>query len=292
MKLILQRATLFFIVAFIAFTLVLGTRIIYQRISKNDQQLQDCFVVPSLVNNNKINPLCTNKSKHIVSPKSVYAPTVNQNLTKKEQFVAEIANKLLIFPQAGSYEYILLSVYGAVFINQNPEIKLPPKVFFADENETEVFQSTLTLGKVIGAKNCYLQKAAADALNQAKTQVNIPFKSGYGASDCTRSFTTTERFWRKYANDKTLDQVREGKQKRILGIVAPPGASQHLWGLAVDLRVSTEVQKQVLYQNGWYQTVENDAPHWTYLGLPPDQLLDLGFNNKIVKGVNYWLTPL
>ncbi|MDM9381646.1 D-alanyl-D-alanine carboxypeptidase family protein [Chlorogloeopsis sp. ULAP01] len=286
MKLILKKTVFYTLIALIAFTLVASTGNSRQLLSRNDQQLQDCLMAGSVVKNRQISRFCTN------FPKSDIAPNSNLNLSESERFLAEVKNKLLTLPQSGSYEYILLRAYGAIFVNQNPEVKLPEKVFFNNESETKAFQATLTLGKVKNTNKCYLQKVAADAFNRAKAQVEIPLKSGYGAGDCARTFGTNLKFWRKYANNITLDRIRQGKETKILSTVAPPGASQHLWGLAIDLRVSTLIQKQALYQNGWFQTVENDIPHWTYLGQPEEKLAELGLQNKIVRGVSYWVTPL
>jgi hypothetical protein len=286
-KIILRKTVFYSLIALIIFTLVASTGNTRQLLSRNDQQLQDCLMAGSVVNHRQqIGKFCTNL------PQSDISPTSTLNLSESERFVTKVKNKLLVLPQSGSYEYILLRAYGAIFINQNPEVKLPQKVFFTNENETKAFQSTLTLGKVNNTNNCYLQKVAADAFNQAQAQVAIPLKSGYGASDCTRTFATNLKFWRKYANTITLDRVRQGKETKILSTVAPPGASQHLWGLAIDLRALTPMQKQILHQNGWFQTVENDIPHWTYLGQPQEKLADFGLQNKIVRGVSYWVTPL
>jgi len=220
------------------------------------------------------------------------APTPREPLTQQERFVSAITDKLKVIPQLGTYEYTLLRSYGAAFINPSNDVKLPSKVLFISEEETKEFQNQLIFEKVAGTNDCYLQKAAADALNKARTQQNIPLKSGYGKSDCTRNFATNLRFWYKYANNKTLEKVKEGKETAILGVVAPPGASQHLWGLAIDLGVSNPKQRQILNQNGWFQTVVKDVPHWTYLGISPEDLPNFGFQNQVVQGITYWLTPL
>jgi hypothetical protein len=226
------------------------------------------------------------------NPNPTPIPTYNPNLPEKERFISAITSKLPEIPHQGTFEYVLLRQYGAVFINQNPLIKLPSKVLFTNSQESKQYQTTLTIAKVNTGNNCYLQKAAADALNQSRSQTNISLKSGNGGADCTRSFETHLRFWRKYANNNTLDKVRQGKETRILSVVAPPGTSQHLWGLAVDLRVSNSKQREILNQNGWFQTVAGDIPHWTYLGVSEASLIQLGFRKKIVGNIPYWLTPL
>lgn len=286
MKLIRKKSIFLALVALIVFTLVASTENLRHLQSQDYQPTKNCWIAGSTVKPGHLGRFCTNLTKLNISP------TSNLNLPAKERFLAAIQSKLPTVPPAGNYEYVLLRAYGAAFINPNPEIKLPPKIVFVDDKEVKAFQATLKMGKVNNTNDCYLQKAAADAFNRAKAQVAIALKSGYGASDCTRDFATNLRFWKKYARNKTLDQVKEGKETKILGIVAPPGASQHLWGLAIDLQVTNAKQKQALYQNGWFQTVEDDIPHWTYLGEPLDKLAELGLQNKVVRGASYWVTPL
>ncbi len=294
MKVFWKKTAFSTIIALIIFSLVASNGTKNKILSQDIRNSESCILAGSLNKHQQLNQLCTSTLNHISipTPQTNLTPILNLNLTNKERFFAAITDKLLAIPQPGTYEYILLRAYGAAFVNHNPEVQLPSKVVFSDENETKEFQFTLSMGKVNGTNNCYLQKAAADALNQAKAQVNIPLKSGYGDSDCTRTFATNLRFWRKYANNKTLARVQQGQEKKILGTVAPPGSSQHLWGLAIDLRVANEAQRQALNQNGWFRTVEYDVPHWTYIGHPLDQLDEFGFENKVIGGISYWLTPL
>ncbi|PLZ97305.1 peptidase M15 [Fischerella thermalis CCMEE 5268] len=291
MKRFWKKTAFFTIVVLIVFSLVAssGTK---NKILSQDIRYSESYILDDSLHNQKSNQLFIGKINEIVIPTPETTSNPNLNLNNKERFLAAITDKLSTIPQSGTYEYILLRAYGAAFVNHNPEVQLPSKVLFKDDKETKEFQTNLTMGKVNGTNNCYLQKAAADALNRAKAQVSIALKSGYADSDCTRSFAANVRFWRKYANDKTLVRVQQGQETKILGTVAPPGASQHLWGLAIDLRVSSEAQREALNQNGWFRTVEYDVPHWTYIGYLPDKLGDLGFQNKVIGGISYWLTPL
>ncbi|WP_337884247.1 D-alanyl-D-alanine carboxypeptidase family protein [Fischerella thermalis] len=291
MKRFWKKTAFFTIVALIVFSLVASSGTT-NKILSQDIRYSESYILDGSLHKQQSNQLFIGKVNEIVIPTPETTPNPNLNLNNKERFLAAITDKLSTIPPSGTYEYILLRAYGAAFVNHNPEVQLPSKVLFKDDKETKEFQATLTMGKVNGTNNCYLQKAAADALNRAKAQVSIALKSGYADSDCTRSFAANVRFWRKYANDKTLARIQKGQETKILGTVAPPGASQHLWGLAIDLRVSSEAQRQALNQNGWFRTVEYDAPHWTYIGYPPDKLGDLGFQNKVIGGISYWLTPL
>ncbi|MER3491545.1 MAG: peptidase M15 [Mastigocladus sp. ERB_26_2] len=292
MKRLWKKTAFFTIIALIVFSLVASSGTTKKILSQDIRNSESYILADPPHKQQQLNQLYIGIVNEIVTPTPETTPTPNLNLTNRERFLTAITDQLSTIPQFGTYEYILLRAYGAAFVIHNPEVQLPSKVLFKDEKETKEFQDTLTMGKVNGTNNCYLQKVAADALNQAKAQISIPLKSGYADSDCTRSFAANVRFWRKYANDKTLARVQQGQETKILGTVAPPGASQHLWGLAIDLRVSTEAQRQALNQNGWFRTVEYDVPHWTYIGYPPDKLGDLGFQNKVIGGISYWLTPL
>ncbi|WP_413173621.1 D-alanyl-D-alanine carboxypeptidase family protein [Anabaena azotica] len=263
----LRKLTFIAIIIFLFFTIVASSDINYYQPSQNT----------AIINN--IKP----------TPSTPFIP--NQQLDNQQRFLATITHQIINPPRPNTYEYTLLRAYGTVFINQQPEIKLPPKVILENEQETQEFQGNMRVTLVEGTSECYLQKVAADAFNKARIIINIPLKSGY-SGDCTRSFNTNLRFWQKYSNNRTLEAVQQGKETKILGTVAPPGTSQHLWGLALDLRVSNAAQRQALNQNGWFQTVENDIPHWTYLGWDEESLPKFGLQNKTVRGVTYWLTPI
>lgn len=277
---VVRKITFISIVIFIIFILVASNEITHHKLAKTAQPLNVCLSIGSFP--------CTDISKQTTSKPFIPNPKLNE----RQRFLSAIASKLPTIPQPGTYEYILLRAYGAVFVNQDIKIKLPQKDIFANEQETQEFQATLTMDHVNGTKDCYLQKSAADALNKARTQLHIPLKSGYGSGDCTRTFNTNLRFWHKYANNQILAKVQQGKETKILGLVAPPGTSQHLWGLAIDLRVGSKEQRKALNQNGWFQTVQNDVPHWTYVGLTEENLTLFGFKKQVVQGIIYWITPL
>ncbi|MEH2287993.1 D-alanyl-D-alanine carboxypeptidase family protein [Nostoc sp.] len=268
------------IVLLMIFVLVASNEINHHQVAITAQPLQKCF------NNDSLH--CIDSSKNITSEPFIPDPKLNA----QQRFLSAIAKKLPTIPQLGTYEYTLLRSYGAVFINPDMKIKLPQKDIFANEQETQEFQATLTMGHIDGTNDCFLQKPAADALNKARTQQQIPLKSGYGSGDCTRTFNTNLKFWNKYANNQVLAKVQQGKETKILGLVAPPGTSQHLFGLAIDLRVGSKEQRKALNQNGWFQTVENDVPHWTYVGLSEENLRLFGLKKQAIRGINYWMTPL
>ena len=286
MKTAFQKTAFLAVGTYLIVTLVASNQIARSNPGNDIKNEENCLVERLLGKE------CTVPQKPKITPIPTPSAVPNRVLTDKERFIAALMNQFPIIPQPDTYEYILLRAYGAPFVNLNPAIKLPEKVAFSNHQETQKFQDTITKGIVKGTRNCYLQKPAADALNKAYFQAKFRLKSGYGNSDCIRNFATTEKFWKKYTNSRTLDLVKQGKETRILGTVAPPGASQHLWGLAIDLKVTNKKQITALNQNGWYRTVEHDVPHWSYVGYPPETLLRLGFRKKVISRITYWVTPL
>jgi hypothetical protein len=67
--------------------------------------------------------------------------------------------------------------------------------------------------------------------------------------------------------------------RSILYSVAAPGASQHLSMLAFDVAEYEDAETDlVLAAAGWYRTVPNDLPHFTYLGRHESALAGLGLH--------------
>ncbi|MDB9491065.1 D-alanyl-D-alanine carboxypeptidase family protein [Dolichospermum circinale CS-534/05] len=278
MKLILKIAAFVTIIICVSVTLVFAHKISQSQLTSKPETVKECV--------SEFNGSCQQPKIAVNVP---FMP--DQKLDDQQRFLTTIANKIPTVPEIDTFEYTLLRSYGTVFINQDSEIKLPEKVILDNEIETQSFQDQISIELVNGTEECYLQKRAAAALNKAKELENISLKSGY-AGDCLRNFATNLRFWNKYANRETLTQVKAGKETKILGLVAPPGTSQHLWGLAIDLQILTPAQKQILNENGWFQTVVNDLPHWTYLGWREEDLPKFGLQQKIIQGIKYWTTPI
>lgn len=81
--------------------------------------------------------------------------------------------------------------------------------------------------------------------------------------------------------------------KTILQSVAAPGASQHLWLLALDIKEHSDSRvSKVLAQFGWFQTIKSDLPHFTYLGIPESQLGSLGLKKVTNSSQEFWVPDL
>ena len=76
----------------------------------------------------------------------------------------------------------------------------------------------------------------------------------------------------------------------ILYSVAAPGTSQHLSMLALDVsEFADEKVRRILARHGWFRTVQNDEPHFTYLGLEESKLPAYGLKKVSKNGGEYWI---
>ena len=220
--------------------------------------------------------------------------------------------------------------YGAIFVSDNGG-KLPARCIFDDENQVSAFQSGANpKTAVIGGTAITLQESAMnsllEAIEEAKQQ-KLRITPRGGSIAASRSYRDTERLWdsrfypalnywvgkgkisRKDAEiviglpiheqvAKVLEWESKGLyfskdlSKSILFSVAAPGASQHIFMLALDVEqfANKEVRK-ILANHGWFQTVKSDLPHFTYLGVKNEesQLRALGLKAITVGGQKFWI---
>lgn len=224
----------------------------------------------------------------------------------------------------------IFSEYGAVFISSGTS--LPGKCIFATEDEVQSFQTKIaTETQFIGGTQITLQKAAMNALMKAQkdaAKINLRITPRGGSLAAGRSFRETVRLWnsrflpglnywvkqrkitavdadnvRRMTIPEQVAQVLEWEKKgfyfskdlskSILFSVAAPGASQHNFLLALDVEqfANKEIRK-ILAQNGWFQTVKSDAPHFTYLGVAESELPGLGLKSVPVGNQIFWIPNL
>lgn len=207
----------------------------------------------------------------------------------------------------------LFAEYGAVFATTATP---PPVIIFDDAAQVEAFQSSLSLGRgVLGDHEIQLQAVALAALAAAAAEMAERGGSitARAADAGGRSYVDTVRLWtrnvtrgiehweglgritRELAQSirelspvgqvSTILKLEDSERlffgtffdKSILYSVAAPGASQHLSMLAFDVAEYEDRETvEVLGRNGWYRTVPNDLPHFTYLGHDQDSLPGLG----------------
>ena len=212
-----------------------------------------------------------------------------------------------------SVEMRLFSEYGAIFVTTATP---PPSIVFADSSEVAAFQATLPIQYArIGDYEISLQAEAMDALTRAAAELNDrECRIAARAADSGgRSYEDTVALWLRNVtrglerwesegrisyeraqvirdlapvdqialvlNMEDQEQIFFGTffDRSILYSVAAPGASQHLSLLAFDVAEyqNKEVEK-ALNQHGWFRTVANDLPHFTYLGHAEESLPEMG----------------
>jgi hypothetical protein len=221
----------------------------------------------------------------------------------------------------------ILKEYGAIFVAREG-VTLPPVLIFSHSTSAAQWQSRLrTESAVIAGIRVRLQVAAMRALMRARqeaTEAHVVI-SPRGADGAQRTYEQTVELWMRHVNPGLRQLVAKGalsvaeaerirklppqKQvpeilqleerglffskipsKSILSGVAPPGASQHLFMLALDVKEhNNSVVRSILARHGWFQTVKFDLPHFTYLGVEERQLPSLGL--KMVKsgGRVFWV---
>jgi len=221
----------------------------------------------------------------------------------------------------------LLPDYGSVFVAGGGATP-PDSIIFRDEREVEAFQQSVEIGFVeFGDIRIELQKVAADALQQAVKAVYAEQLSiTPRASDAgRRSYADTVELWRSRVEPALVHWVAAGRlpvekadriralspfeqvsvvfeleseelwfakdlSKSIIYSVAPPGASQHLSMLAFDVSEFNDSRvREILAESFWYQTVVSDLPHFTYLGMPEIELLDVGLKKLLSGGRVFWV---
>jgi hypothetical protein len=214
----------------------------------------------------------------------------------------------------------LLREYGAVFVARG--VTPPNTVIFKDEAAVSAFQTSLSKASIkIGNFTVELQTPALEALKEALAdakQSNLTI-TPRAADSASRNYQDTVKLWASRVNpglahwisqrrlqQSDADRIRtlspfeqvseilkledkgmyfsQDLSKSIIYSVAPPGTSQHLSLLALDVNEHENGKiRDILARHGWYQTVRSDLPHFTFLGVKEDELSNLGLK-KISDG--------
>ena len=224
----------------------------------------------------------------------------------------------------------LLKEYGAVFVSRDGTV--PPKtVVFQDQKEVSAFQKKVrSQTEMIGGMPMTLQSAAMRALLAAIAEVKSKGLgiSPRDTDSASRSYDESVSLWASRVEPALIHWVAKKKiteadaarirslspyeqvsvvlhleqrkiwfakdlKKSIIYSVAPPGTSQHLSMLAFDVKEYDNVNvRLILAKHGWYQTVVSDLPHFTYLGVPENELKDLGLKKVKNGGRVFWVPDI
>lgn len=226
-----------------------------------------------------------------------------------------------------SFGMRILKEYGAMFVGKGERV-VPKFVIFKDEKEVADFQNSLNISREkIGRYEIELQSSAMNALRNAVSEAaakNLKItardydagKRGYGETvglwfsrvepaldfwtangklsifdaDRLRKISISEQINEIFKLEEQGIYFSKDLSKPIMYSVAPPGTSQHLSLLAIDINEydSAEIQ-QIMARNGWHQTVISDLPHFTYLGAVESELHGFGLKKVISGGRFYWV---
>ena len=224
----------------------------------------------------------------------------------------------------------LLKEYGAVFVARNGAIP-PTKIIFKSETEVSHWQAGVATSKAnVGGFQIELQTAAMKSLKRAITEAekNKLSITPRGADSARRSYADTVDLWASRVKPALTYWVKEGKltaakadkikllsafeqvdevleheekgiffskdlSKSIIYSVAPPGTSQHLSMLALDVaEFGDAATRLILAKHGWFQTVVSDLPHFTFLGVTEMELPDSGLKKIIDDGRVFWIPDM
>ncbi|MBK9215703.1 MAG: D-alanyl-D-alanine carboxypeptidase family protein [Chloracidobacterium sp.] len=224
----------------------------------------------------------------------------------------------------------MLKEYGALYVARGGAVA-PKTAAFRDGAAVTAFQSSAkgTSGS-IGGTTLELQEPAMTHLKDAIAEAE---KSGAsitprGTDSAKRSYEDTVTLWASRVNPGLTHWVGKGRitqadadrikgmspfeqvseifkleeqgiyfaktlDKSIIYSVAPPGTSQHLSMLALDVNEHENAKvRQILAKHGWYQTVVSDLPHFTFLGVPESDLPRLGLKKRTDGGRIYWVPDI
>lgn len=201
---------------------------------------------------------------------------------------------------------------------------------FNNEAEVAAYQGSLEVSEAtVAGTRIRLSKDAMTALINARTEASskgMSITPRGGSVAAGRNYADTERLWKSRFNPGLAYWTKRGRisaaeakqasamattqqvakvlkweaegiyfstdfSKSILYSVAAPGASQHLFLLALDVaEFGNKDVRAILAKHGWFQTVYSDLPHFTYLGpLSREELMRRGLVSKMQGGQEFWI---
>lgn len=225
----------------------------------------------------------------------------------------------------------VLANYGAMFV-ASESIKLPTTCLYDGEGPFLEYRKDLKTTRIdLADVGLEFQEAATTSLLAATTDIEqqgLRITPLDGAIAGPRTYGDTLRLWnsrffpalefwikrgRLSESDRTyitgLDLERKvqkvlewesqgiffstDRSRSIMTSTAPPGASQHLALVALDIvEYWNPVVRASLNRNGWFQTIIDDPPHFTYLGVAETELPSRGLRAVTKGGFQFWVPNL
>jgi hypothetical protein len=225
----------------------------------------------------------------------------------------------------------VLKDYGAMYV-AHESIKLPRNCVHPGESDVLQYQKQLITKRLhLAGVPIILQAPAADALQAAVVEAaasGLMISPLDGPIAAARTYGDTLMLWnsrvfpamsywmrqgRLSAADRDelprLDQKKkvekilewEGRgiwfstdrTRSIFTSTAPPGASQHLALIALDVvEFWNPTVRSVLNRHGWFQTIIDDPGHFTYIGFRETELPGRGLHAVYTGNHLYWIPNL
>jgi hypothetical protein len=270
------------------------------------------------------------KLEQIGAQSSSVQDAQTQHEAGKARFLASLPPGFRVPTETDVVGTRLLAYYGAVFVARGG-VTPPVVLAFADEDAVTNWQASLTAAKTTISKTVVeLQSVALGAFVEARYEAQAgKFDiTPRGTDPSKRDYQETVKWWRsrvepglhhwlsaarldgrkaqRIKNLPPAEQVPEilrleetglffggNFSRTILSSVSPPGASQHISMLAVDINEDVNAAvRAILAKHGWYQTVLLDTPHFTYLGVSEQELPGLGLHKVNLAGRDYWIPDI
>jgi hypothetical protein len=285
-----------------------------------------CFSADSVGNRGRSTPT---PGKSVATPETTPSQTTNQmkETPKTGGFNSNLPSGFTL-PQDDVGRRILRE-YGAMFVARG--VKPPPSVAFTSDAEVTAFQSSVqSASESIGGINVELQGPALAALKEAIAEARgkgLDIRPR-NADSSKRSYSQTVDNWKSRVGPGLKHWVSSGRlnkaeadriaalspsdqvpeifkleaqgmyfsqdlSKTIMYSVAPPGTSQHISMLALDVEQFNDAAvRAVLANHGWFQTIPSDLPHFTYLGAKESELASLGLKKTNAGGRDFWVPDI
>jgi hypothetical protein len=255
-------------------------------------------------------------------PSSAFYRALDTALSARRMALAEIC------PDNDVVAWRVLHDYGAMFVGSD-DILPPSACVFTSEEQVSKFQSAAGVSAAtIGDAVIELQPAAMRALVTARAAARVEgldITPRDGAEAARRSYADTVRLWnsrflpaldhwtkvgrlkseeadrlRTLPIDRQVPEVLELEKqgiffskdlsKSVLYSIAAPGTSQHIAMLAFDANEFLDARvREIMAEQGWFQTVLSDLPHFTFLGLKETQLPPRGLKPVEVNNQKFWI---
>lgn len=225
----------------------------------------------------------------------------------------------------------ILEEYGSVFVASGSVLPPPSCVFTSEEAVSAYQEKAGYRSEEIEGSRIELQPAAMEAYlaarDEAKAQ-GLDILPRGGPDAARRNYAGTLKNWVsrfepacehwkgkgrlsggqverlralpiKQQVAEVLELEKDGIffntffNNSILYSVAAPGTSQHLSMLALDVKqFDDERVRKIMAKHGWFRTVQNDNPHFTYLGRNEEELPSLGLKKIEKDSGEYWIPDI